>query len=191
MQKTSEYVKYTFTQQERVDLTLEHVRAYNDLKAADEQLVSLKQDFKNRMTKLQLEMSECGQKVTAGYEMRSIPCLVLKSRPGPDLLMIVRLDNGRVYKTRKMNADEKQMSMVTEGAGFTATPAEVFEFEADFYEDSGTDVAMEAAKDVPLTAAEAKEFKDIPGVTVRPHTRAKIGDGKPADGKTPKDSKKK
>lgn len=58
-------------------------------------------------------------------------------------------------------------------------------------EDSGTDVAMEAAKDVPLTAAEAKEFKDIPGVTVRPHTRAKIGDGKPADGKTPKDSKKK
>lgn len=161
MEKSTEMVRYNFSPQERVDLTIEHVRYYNELKAAEDQLNSVKADHKNTVMKLEADMNKCAQRVTSGYEMRNIPCLILKARPDNESLLIVRTDNGRVLKRRKMNADERQIKI-------SAEPPEVFEFEVDLYDDADGDIAVEVASEVPLTKREAHELKDVEGLRIRP-----------------------
>lgn len=161
MDKSTEMVRYNFSQGELVELSREQARYFNELKAAEDQLASVKADFKNTTTKLEADINRCAQRVTSGYEMRNIPCLILKARPDHESLLIVRTDNGRVLKRRKMNADERQISLSTE-------PPELFEFEADFYEDVDGDLAAEIAGDVPLTKKEAHELKDVDDLRIRP-----------------------
>ncbi len=157
METSTEMVKYSFSQQELVDLSREHARYYNELKSVDEQLVSIKADFKNRTTKLEVDMSHCGQRVTSGYEMRSIRCLMLKARPDNESLLIVRLDNGRILKRRRMNADERQIVL-------SDAPSEILEFEVDLSEDADYAVVLE---DVLLTRSEAKELGAVDGLIIR------------------------
>lgn len=177
MQTSNELVKYNFSQPELIELSREQNRYFNEKKEADDNFASVRSDYKNIVTKLEADINRVGQRVTSGYEMRQIKCLVLKSRPDNDSLLIVRLDNGRVYKRRKMNADERQIPISTE-------PPELYEFEADLYEDSESDIATEVAPDCPLTAKEAKELGEVEGFRIRPLAK-KLTDGKPPakDGK--------
>lgn len=170
MEISNELVRYNFSQAETVDLAREQARYFNERSAAEDQFNSVKADFKNTITKLEADINRCAQRVTSGYEMRTIRCLVLKSRPDNESLLILRTDNGRVYKRRKMNADERQIPISTE-------PPELYEFEVDLYEDADGDIATEVAADVPLTAKEAKELKDIEGLRIRPLAK-KLTDGK-------------
>ncbi len=178
MQTSNEMVKYVFSQPELIELSREQNRYFNERKEAEDQFASVRADYKNTTAKLEADINRVGQRVTSGYEMRTIKCIVLKSRPDNDSLLIVRTDNGRVYKRRKMNADERQIPISTE-------PPETYEWEVDLYEDSESDIAVEVASDVPLTAKEAKEFGEIEGFRIRPLSK-KLTDGKPQ-----KDSKKK
>ncbi len=170
MDKSTEMVRYNFSQLELVELSREQARYFNDRKRAEDEFLSVKTDFKSTITKLEADINRCAQRVTSGYEMRNIPCLILKARPDNDSLLIVRTDNGRVLKRRKMNADERQITLSSE-------PPELFEFEADFYEDVDGDLATEIAGDVPLTAKEAKELKDVDGLRIRTLAK-KLTDGK-------------
>ncbi len=158
VETSTEMVRYNFTQQELVDLSREHARYYNELKGLDEQLGSIKADFKNRTTKLEVDMSHCGGRVTSGYEMRQIKCLMLKARPDNDSLLLVRTDNGKILKRRRMNADERQIVI-------TDQPPEVLEFEVDLCEDADYAVVLE---DVQITRSEAKELGAVEGLRIRP-----------------------
>ena len=170
MEKSSELVRYDFSSQERVDLAVEQSRHSNIIRAAEEELGSIKADYKHRVSVLEADMNRCADKVTSGYEMRNVSCLVLKFRPDNDSMLIVRTDNGRVLKRRRMNADERQLTMTTE-------PPELMEFETDFYQDTSSDIAESVADNVPLTAKEAKELTEALGPKIRKLMK-KIGDGK-------------
>lgn len=170
MEASNELVRYNFNQGELVELSREQARYFNDRKRADDEFASVKGDFKAATTKLEADINRCAQRVTSGYEMRTIRCLMLKFRPDNDSLLIVRTDNGRVLKRRKLNADERQPLLTTD-------PPEMMEFEVDLYQDSDSDIAEEVAGDVPLTAKEAAELKDVECLKVRP-LRKKLESGK-------------
>lgn len=160
METSKELVRYDFTAQERVDLAVEQTRHWNGIRSAEEELGSIKADYKHRISVLEADMSRCAGKVTAGYEMREVRCLLLKFRPDNDSMLIVRTDNGRVMKRRRMNSDERQLVMTTE-------PPELMEYETDFYEDTSSDIAELTAENVPLTAKEAKELTEALGPKIR------------------------
>lgn len=160
MEKSTELVRYDFTQGELVDLGSELVRHMAARSQAEDQFNSIKADHKNVLAKIEADLNSVGQRVSVKYEMRNIACLILKFRPDADSLLIVRTDNGRVLKRRRMNSDERQLKIATE-------PPELMEFETDFYEDTSSDIAELTAENVPLTAKEAKELTEALGPKIR------------------------
>lgn len=169
MISSNETVKYSFVQGELVEIARQQARLINDKMAAEDQFNNVKADHKATVTKLDADITKCTLRITSGYEMRSIKCLVLKFRPEKDFALIVRTDNGRVLRKRRLDEDEKQLTL-------TIKEPDAFVFETDFYEDSAGDVVEMVADHVPLTAKEAGELRDA-GITINP-LRALIEDGR-------------
>lgn len=156
----TESVKYTFEGSELVELARAQARHMSDVREAEEQLNNVKADHKATITKLEADISKCNLRITSGYEMRAVKCLVLKFRPDGDHALVVRTDNGRVLRRRKLESDEKQLTLV-------AGEPIPYTFEADFFEDREGDVAEMVADHVPLTTKEAEELRDCK-LTLRP-----------------------
>lgn len=150
----TETVKYSFLQPELVEIARNQARLYNDKVGAEDQFNNVKADYKATITKLDADITKCALRITSGYEMRPIKCLLLKFRPDKDSALIVRTDNGRVLRKRKLEEDEKQLSL-------SVAEPEPFVFEADFYEDGTSDIAEMVADHVPLTAKESAELRDV------------------------------
>lgn len=153
-------VKYVFSSQETVDIAKEQGRHMQSMSRLEEEFDSIKASHKNSVMRLEADISDCTRKIMSGYEMRNIRCLLLKARPDNDSLLVVRTDNGRVVSRRKMNADERQITITTD-------PSELYTHEADFYDDAEGDISVVVAEDVPLTASEAKELSSIEGFRIR------------------------
>lgn len=168
---SSEQCKYVFGQDELVQIARDQARHMEDMRAAEDEFNNAKTAHKARVSRIEADVSDCTRRVTSGYEMRMVKCLLLKFRPDPDSALIVRTDNGRVMRKRKLDADEKQLKLVT-------TEPEAWIFEADFYADTTGDVSELVAANVPLTAKEAEELRDAE-ITLKP-TRKQLGSGKPS-----------
>jgi hypothetical protein len=149
----SESVKYKFTVDELVAIAREQARHLSEQTRLEEELDSVKAVHKSKLMRLEADISDATRRVSSGYEMRSVRCLVLKFRPDNDSALIVRTDNGRVLRKRRLEADEKQIQLSTD-------PPLPYAFEVDFYGDTESDVAEMVAEHVPLTVQEVEELKD-------------------------------
>lgn len=167
----TETVKYSFQPNELVDIARSQARLINEKTEAEDQFANVKADHKATVTRLDADVAKCTLRVTSGYEMRPIKCLVLKFRPDKESALIVRTDNGRVLRKRKLDADEKQLKL-------TITDPDPFVFEADFFEDTASDLVEMVAEHVPLTMKEANELRDVIKLTPM---RPLISDGKPGE----------
>lgn len=165
---TTETCRYNFTAKEMIDIARTQARLMSDMTGSVEQFDQVKADHKSKITLFETQISDCTRRITQGYEMRVVKCLLLKFRPARDSAMLVRLDNGRVVRVRKLDESEKQIEL-------TEHEPPAWAFEADFYEDSESDVAEQIASSVPLTAQEAESLKEV--VEVRPRRRL-LEDGK-------------
>ncbi len=158
METSTEMVRYNYSLGEVHDLCREQARFFNERNEAADNFKSVQADHKNTLAKLEADINKCTQRVTSGYEMRQIKCLMLKGRPDNESLLLVRTDNGKILKKRRMNADERQIVI-------TDQPPEVLEFEVDLCEDLDYAVVVE---DVQITRSEAKELGAVEGLRIRP-----------------------
>jgi hypothetical protein len=79
-----------------------------DMHTAEDEFNNAKTAHKARVSRIDADISDCTRRVTSGYEMRNVKCVLLKFRPDADSALIVRTDNGRVMKKRKLEPEEKQ-----------------------------------------------------------------------------------
>ncbi len=149
----TEQVRYKFSNEEMISIAKDQARHHSDRIKAEEEQDAFKAGFKSRMMRIEADISDCTRRISSGYEMRSVKCLVLKFRPDNDSALIVRTDNGRVLRKRKLDAEEKQIQLSTE-------PPLPYIFEVDFYGDTESDIAEMFAQSVPLTQAEVDELKE-------------------------------
>ncbi len=153
MNEHTESVKYKFTNEELVTIAREQARHLSERTRLEEELDSVKAVHKSKLMRLEADISDATRRVSSGYEMRSVKCLVLKFRPDNDSALIVRTDNGRVLRKRKLDPEEKQITLTTDAP----LP---YAFEVDLYGDTESDIAEMFAERVPLTEAEVNELKD-------------------------------
>ena len=167
-------VEYRFNSDELVQLARDGARAHTDKANLEARFEVAKKQHKADVEMKDAEITRANLAVTQGYELRDIKCVVLKFRPDENHLMVVRTDNGRVTKHRKMRDDEKQISLLE-----TQDPTV---FMCEFYADGSGDV-LEMVGDVPLRKSEWDQLKHIEGLKFRPMAK-QIDDGKDAkDGK--------
>lgn len=152
----TESVRYTFKPEELVQFAKAQAQHYNEKSRVEENFDSVKAQHKAKITEIEGLISGCAARITSGFEMRPIRCLVLKFRPDNDSSLVVRTDNGRVLRKRRLEPEEKQISLSTE-------PPLPYVFQVDFYGDTESDVAELVAEGVPVTEAEANELREAIG----------------------------
>lgn len=72
--ESTEYVKYQFTKDERNEMSLEAVREIQEREQAENDLKSIKSQFKSKIDGLSARILELTNKVNNGWEMRNVKC---------------------------------------------------------------------------------------------------------------------
>lgn len=167
MELIAESVRYSFDQSELVSIARNQARHHNDKAALEDQFDQVRAAHKSNLARVEADVSDCTRKITAGYEMRTVDCLVLKFRPDKDHALVVRTDSGRVLRNRKLASEEKQLKLSTE-------PPPPWVYEVDLYEDAESDIAECVAENVPLYEDEGEQLREV--LELRP-MRHLIADG--------------
>jgi hypothetical protein len=111
-EKTTEYVKYHFSETEKKEIATEMAQKVTDLNGAEDEKKAIASDFKSRIDGLQANINAAATKLNNGYEMRNVDCTVI-----PDyergVWLSVRDDNGQTARERKMSPDDKQRTFET------------------------------------------------------------------------------
>lgn len=168
MTTIKESVKYRFADNELIVIARDQARLMSDMRSAEECFDQLKADHKSKVTRIDTEVSDCTRRITQGYEMRTVECMALKFRPDKDSVLYVRTDNGKVVRKRKLDADEKQLTITDQAPELYTWEAVYLEMDTD-----GSDVII-AGEHVQLTDKEAEVLRDM--MPLKP-LRKMIGDG--------------
>jgi hypothetical protein len=86
-------------------------QAHQELVRLNEDLASIKADFKSRITNKEGEISNYSRMLNAGHEMANIECEVVRDHKDK-MVRIYRLDTGDFVRERRMTLDEQQRSLL-------------------------------------------------------------------------------
>lgn len=106
-----EYLRRNFTPEECLILGAKMSQAYMELAKVNEDLASIKADFKGRITNLEGEVSNYSRMLNAGYEMTNVDCVVTRDHDRK-MVIITRMDTGEFVRERKMTIDELQRPLL-------------------------------------------------------------------------------
>jgi len=109
-EKTREWLKYTFSEDEITELSKEMAKNTILAKQLEERKKSIDSDLKGQIDKAKLESNISAKHIQEGHEYRNIDCMKdLNFDKG--ITTISRIDTGEIVTTRKMNDGEKQMTI--------------------------------------------------------------------------------
>ncbi len=109
--------RYEFTDKERADLGRELAEIYQHKITLDEERKAAADQIKERSSALDLKSGSLSRMLTAGFEMRQIPCTLQWDAPNVGEVSYYRQDNGEFLKTRTMTVAERQLELPLEGGG--------------------------------------------------------------------------
>lgn len=109
-----ELLRCDLTDDELIGIARKQSATFRDREQADQELTSIKSDFKARLERLESEVQLCTRKITDGFEMRNTDCETRYDDPSKGMASVYRLDTGELVRTRKMDANELQMELEEE-----------------------------------------------------------------------------
>lgn len=78
LEKTTTMLRYNFTEAELKDKAQSLGEAVQKLAQIEDELNSIKSDYKKKLQEKSAEINELSNHITAKYEMRNTPCLLRK-----------------------------------------------------------------------------------------------------------------
>lgn len=116
VKKIAEYLKYTFTEKELLEIGRNLGRSSHEIGRLEGELDAFKKQMNAQIARLEADQSVLAQQVTNGYEMRQIACEVRFNVPESKLKTIVRLDTMETVKVEAMDSYECQEELNFEKA---------------------------------------------------------------------------
>ena len=106
----NEFIKYTFTENEKKEIAIEMAQKVANLQQAEDDKKAVASDFKSQIDGIQASVNSAATKLNNGYEMRSIKCEVV---PNYDKKVweYLRTDTGEQTKEKPMTANDLQMKL--------------------------------------------------------------------------------
>ncbi len=111
MNKTSEYLKYTFTEEETKSFARELARENTAAAEVEEQKKAVMASFTEKLTASKSKISMLSRYINNGYDYRTIDCEIIMDNPFAGFKTIVRLDTGEEVKTLPMMQSEMQTEL--------------------------------------------------------------------------------
>lgn len=105
--KTTEYLKYVFTEDEKREIASSLAENVNNLQRVEEEKKAVMSDFKSQIDGLSAKTNNLATKLSNGYEFRHIECTVTPNLENKEWVT-VRNDTGEVVNTRKMTSEDLQ-----------------------------------------------------------------------------------
>lgn len=106
--KTSEYLRYDFTEQEFVEHARQLGRMNQELSRTEERKKTVTAELAADVKRHQDEVQSQSRLVSNGYEYRDVECEVRFHDPEKGKKTIVRLDSGEVVRAAFMTGEEMQ-----------------------------------------------------------------------------------
>jgi hypothetical protein len=107
-EKVTEYLKYTFTDEELLALSKTMAKKNQDLGEVEDDKKRITADFSAKIQSFESEISALARKVYSGYEHRNVECKVLFHTPDIGMKTVVRTDSGEVVREEAMSTSERQ-----------------------------------------------------------------------------------
>lgn len=142
------FLRYEFSQQERLDMGAGLATAYNRMAEIEDEEAVMKSQIKDRKTSTSQTIGTLSRNLGNGYELRNIPCDILYDTPNVGEVSFRRQDTGEVVKekTRRMTEAEMQMDLPLAGELIVMPPAQSAKNIGEFFgvhEDENSEEAEE------------------------------------------------
>ncbi|MEN6533817.1 MAG: hypothetical protein ABFD89_09160 [Bryobacteraceae bacterium] len=111
MLKDTDYLTYTFTDPELLELAREQSRVIQEKGVLEKKKSELAKSLGGEIEGKQSRIDKIAECIRSGYEWRDVEIEVRLDSPENGKAEIVRLDTGEVYKTRPMTPDELQLKL--------------------------------------------------------------------------------
>ena len=112
--KTTEYLRHTFTQDERLKMGDELAGAHNRLASIGDEETVVKAKFKERISTVEQTINALSRDLSNGWTMQNVECALSYGEPNPLEVTYRRADTGDVVKVRPMEPDEMQEELPLE-----------------------------------------------------------------------------
>jgi hypothetical protein len=105
-------LRVLFTDSERLELGKQLAEAHNETSSIESDFQRIKDEFKSKLSAVSAKIVDLSNKVSTGYEMKPVKCLVVMDTPKPGKKQVVRLDGptdgvSEVVETHDMTEAEK------------------------------------------------------------------------------------
>jgi len=127
IQKSTEYVRHTYTPEECLKMGQDLAGAHNRLAAIDDEEAVVKSKFKERKATVEQSINSLSRDLSNGWTMQNVECKLSYGEPNPLEVTYRRIDTSEVVKVRAMNSDEMQEELPLtdrEGEVVVIPPAE-------------------------------------------------------------------
>jgi hypothetical protein len=113
----TEILRCNFTKDEILELAQTQQRALRQIERLEDDLASVRADYKSNITRAECEVSDLRRKIVDGYEMRGIECKTVFHSPSVGIKTTVRLDmegDDAIVKSMRMAPYECQENLPLE-----------------------------------------------------------------------------
>jgi len=102
--------KYTFTEDEKKELSEKLARGISDLAALEDHKKEMASQIKAEIDETKAAVNRYARHLQAGFEMRDLWCVVIMDY-NEGTVSYVREDNGEIVRERRMTPEERQSKM--------------------------------------------------------------------------------
>lgn len=109
--KSTEYIRHTFSQDERLTMGSDLAAAHNSMSAIEEEEAYIRAQLKERKASVEQTIGRLSRDLGSGFTMQNVPCKWVYDAPNVGEVQYVREDTGEVVKTRPMSQAELQQEI--------------------------------------------------------------------------------
>lgn len=124
--KSSEYIRHTFTPDERLKMGDELAQAFNRMADIETEESVLKAQIKERKSQVEQTISKYSRELSNGFTMMTVECRLEWDQPNVNEVSYVRVDTGEVVKTRPFTESERQQELPMDADQSEQNVAEFF-----------------------------------------------------------------
>lgn len=121
--KSTEYIRHTFTSDERLKMGDELAQAHNRMAEIEDEEQVIKSQIKERKAQVEQTVSKLSRELANGFTMQNVECRLDWDSPNPNEVSYVRTDTGEVVKTRPFTEAERQQDLPLDDKGTIAIEA--------------------------------------------------------------------
>jgi hypothetical protein len=110
MEKSTEFIKHVFTEEEKREIASELAQKVTEMKSVEEQAKAVATSFKGQVDEIKAKVNNCSTKYNNGFEMQNVKCDVERNFISKTVYYYIE-GTSELVKERPMRSEELQQEL--------------------------------------------------------------------------------